>query len=328
MKKKKEEVQSEQSELEQPELEQPVEEPKEAEEPKEVEEASEPVAKEEEPKKEKKGMPLVLKFIIFELITLIIALGAHFCLLQFVAPLMELDEVLEWAIMTVGAFVLYLVAGYLFNHLIVFKGKGKTTFPKFLLSAFLGWVICMALIHVGILLTKLIVPTNPLHYSLTALSIGHVIAHGGKSTPSGLGILAAVHARDAAEGLADGQPKGVEVDREQILAWDPDVIILDAGNLGLIAEEYAGDAAFFEELRAVQNGRVYQWPNATANYTNVEIPLVSAYYAGCLLYPEAFADMDFETRAEEIFSFFLGHEGYLGLLSEAGLGYGQVALEK
>ncbi len=190
MKKKKEEVQSEQPELEQPELEQPVEEPKEAEEPKEVEEASEPVAEEEEPKKEKKGMPLVLKFIIFELITLIIALGAHFCLLQFVAPLMELDEVLEWAIMTVGAFVLYLVAGYLFNHLIVFKGKGKATFPKFLLSALLGWALCMALIHLGVFLTKLIVPTNPLHYSLTALSIGHVIAHGGKSTPSGLGILA------------------------------------------------------------------------------------------------------------------------------------------
>ena len=190
MKKKKEEVQSEQPELEQPELEQPVEEPKEAEEPKEVEEASEPVAEEEEPKKEKKGMPLVLKFIIFELITLIIALGAHFCLLQFVAPLMELDEVLEWAIMTVGAFVLYLVAGYLFNHLIVFKGKGKATFPKFLLSGLLGWALCMALIHLGVFLTKLIVPTNPLHYSLTALSIGHVIAHGGKSTPSGLGILA------------------------------------------------------------------------------------------------------------------------------------------
>ena len=152
--------------------------------------------------------------------------------------------------------------------------------------------------------------------------------HGISGVYANSAILAAVHARDAAEGLADGQPKGVEVDREQILAWDPDVIILDAGNLGLIAEEYAGDAAFFEELRAVQNGRVYQWPNATANYTNVEIPLVSAYYAGCLLYPEAFADMDFETRAEEIFSFFLGHEGYLGLLSEAGLGYGQVALEK
>ncbi|MBO7121110.1 MAG: hypothetical protein J6V79_01795, partial [Bacilli bacterium] len=81
------------------------------------------------------------------------------------------------------------VAGYLFNHLIVWKGKGKATFPKFLLSAFLGLVLLLALIHLGIFLTKIIVPTNPLHYSLTALSINHVLAHGGKSTPSGLGIL-------------------------------------------------------------------------------------------------------------------------------------------
>ena len=150
--------------------------------------------------------------------------------------------------------------------------------------------------------------------------------HGISGVYANSAILAAVHALDAAEGLADGQPKGVEVDREQILAWDPDVIILDAGNLELIAQEYAEDPAFFGELSAVRNGQVYQWPNATANYTNVEIPLVSAYYAGGLLYPEAFADIDFETKAAEIFEFFLGHEGYLELLAEAGLGYGPVTL--
>ena len=118
----------------------------------------------------------------------------------------------------------------------------------------------------------------------------------------------------------------MEVDPEQVLEWDPAILILDAGNLGLIAQEYAEDPDFFAELSAVKEGRVYQWPNATANYTNVEIPLVSAYFAGSLLYPEAFADVDFETRAEEIFSFFLGSEGYLQLLSEAGLGYGPVEL--
>ena len=111
-----------------------------------------------------------------------------------------------------------------------------------------------------------------------------------------------------------------------MLSWDADVIILDAGNIGLVAEEYAQDPAFFEQLSAFKNGRVYQWPNATANYTNVEIPLVSAYYAGSLLYPEAFADVDFEAKAEEIFTFFLGHEGYLALLAENGLGYGPVSL--
>lgn len=184
MKKIKEEVQSEQ-----PELEQATEEPKEIEKVEEAEEASEPAAEEAEPKKEKKGMPRFVKFLLFELLTIVIALGAHFCLLQFVAPILDLNELIEWIIATCASFVLYLVAGYLFNHLIVWKGKGKTTFPKFLLSAFLGLVLLLALIHLGIFLTKIIVPTNPLHYSLTALSINHVIAHGGKSTPSGLGIL-------------------------------------------------------------------------------------------------------------------------------------------
>ena len=184
MKKIKEEVQSEQ-----PELEQATEEPKEIEKVEEAEEASEPAAEEVEPKKEKKGMPRFVKFLLFELLTIVIALGAHFCLLQFVAPILDLNELIEWIIATCASFVLYLVAGYLFNHLIVWKGKGKATFPKFLLSAFLGLVLLLALIHLGIFLTKIIVPTNPLHYSLTALSINHVLAHGDKSTPSGLGIL-------------------------------------------------------------------------------------------------------------------------------------------
>ncbi|MBR3675010.1 MAG: hypothetical protein IKN69_02580 [Bacilli bacterium] len=181
---KEEEVQSEQSELEQA-----TEEPKEIEKMEEAKEASKPAAEEAEPKKEKKGMPRFVKFLLFELLTIVIALGAHFCLLQFVAPILDLNELIEWIIATCASFVLYLVAGYFFNHLIVWKGKGKATFPKFLLSAFLGLVLLLALIHLGIFLTKIIVPTNPLHYSLTALSINHVLAHGGKSTPSGLGIL-------------------------------------------------------------------------------------------------------------------------------------------
>ena len=135
-------------------------------------------------------------------------------------------------------------------------------------------------------------------------------------------MLQAVHANDAAVGLEkESFDTGVEVDKEQILVWDPDVIFLDAGNLGLVETEYTEDPAFFEQLSAVRNGKVYQWPNATSNYTNVEIPLVSAYYAGSVLYPEAFADVDFETKAAEIFEFFLGNSDYLQALTEHGFGY-------
>jgi len=78
---------------------------------------------------------------------------------------------------------------------------------------------------------------------------------------------------------------------------------------------------YFAQLSAFKSGRVYQCPNSTNNYSNVEIPLASAYYIGSVLYPEAFADVDFEARAEEIFSMFLGHEGFLSVLREHGYDY-------
>ena len=135
-------------------------------------------------------------------------------------------------------------------------------------------------------------------------------------------VFGAVAAKDAAVGLQkESFDTGVEVDKEQILVWDPEIIFLDAGNLGLVEAEYAEDPGYFDQLTAVQNGQVHQWPNSTSNYTNVEIPLVSAYYAGKVLYPEAFADVDFEAKAAEIFAFFLGHGDYLQVLWDNGVGY-------
>lgn len=140
-------------------------------------------------------------------------------------------------------------------------------------------------------------------------------------------VFATVNAKDVTVGYIDAQ-KGVEVGKEQVLEWNPDLIVLDASNLGLVENEYAEDPAFFESLNAVKNGELYQWPNSTSNYTNVEIPLVNAYYIGSVMFPEAFADVDFETKAEEIFRFFLGHDGYLSVLNNAGMGYGSVVLGK
>ena len=135
-------------------------------------------------------------------------------------------------------------------------------------------------------------------------------------------VFGAVHAKDAAAGLEKQSfDTGVEVDKEKILDWDPQILFLDAGNMGLIHTEYAEDPDFFLQLDAVEKDSVYQWPNSTANYTNLEVPLVNAYYAASVLYPEAFADLNFEAKAAEIFGFFLGHDDYLQALTEGGFGY-------
>ena len=140
-------------------------------------------------------------------------------------------------------------------------------------------------------------------------------------------VFEVLAANDVAEEIAgESGSSGVMVDREQILAWDPEIIFFDSGSMGLINTDYAENPGYFEQLQAVQNGNLYQWPNSTWHWSNVEIPLVSAYYVGTLLYPEAFADIDFEAKASEIFDMFLGEPDYLTVLETAGAGYGKVTL--
>lgn len=140
-------------------------------------------------------------------------------------------------------------------------------------------------------------------------------------------VFEILDANDVAEEIA-GQngSSGVMVEKEQILAWDPEIIFFDSGSMGLVRTDYAENPGYFEQLQAVQNDELYQWPNSTYHWSNVEIPLVSAYYVGCMLYPERFADVDFETKASEIFDMFLGEPDYLEVINASGFGYGKVTL--
>ncbi len=139
-------------------------------------------------------------------------------------------------------------------------------------------------------------------------------------------VFEILSAKDAAADASLSGSMGVMVDREKILQWNPDIIFFDAGSMGLVKADYKETPGYFEQLDAVKNGKLYQWPNSTWHWSNVEIPLVSAYYTGILLYPEAFADVDFEEKASEIFEMFLGDPNYLSVLENAGAGYGQVSL--
>lgn len=139
-------------------------------------------------------------------------------------------------------------------------------------------------------------------------------------------VLDAIHANNVAAG-SDTTAQTAEVDREQILAWDPDYIFCDYAGVALVQQDMAEDPDFYAQLTAYRENQMYQHPSTTSYYTNLEIPLVNCYFIGSVLYPEAFADVDLEAKAAEIFAFFLGDANYMDKLNEYGVSYGLVAAE-
>ncbi len=133
----------------------------------------------------------------------------------------------------------------------------------------------------------------------------------------------------AAEAATSGKAyignDGFEVDLEQIIAWDPDIIFLDPGNMDLVNDEYANNPGFFDSLRAVQEGQVYTMPSTNAAGPNVTYLLINAYYAGLTLYPEQFSDVRLEDKAAEIMEMMLG-ENFFDQMVEGGLYYGTITI--
>lgn len=146
---------------------------------------------------------------------------------------------------------------------------------------------------------------------------------GFGGTYSNFGPLAVIGAYNVADTARESG--FYEVDFEQILFWDPDVIFLDPGNMHLVHAEYISNPTFFRSLRAVQTGRVYTLPAFNFSATNITYALINAYFAGTVLFPEQFADIEIAEKAGEILYFFLG-ENTFSQMQEAGLFYGQITI--
>lgn len=161
-----------------------------------------------------------------------------------------------------------------------------------------------------------------------ALSAGATFrgAHGIEGVRLKDTVLDAVHGYNVAASSFDGAASA-EVDREQILLWDPDVIFCDYSGVKLIREDYKANAEYYRQLKACQNGRMYQHPNNTSYYGNLELPVANAYYMGSVLYPEAFQDIDVREEINQVLEFFVGVTDYYSLLEADGAGYGVIRFD-
>ena len=147
--------------------------------------------------------------------------------------------------------------------------------------------------------------------------------HGFAGTYANFGPLMGVNALNVADEVKDSNY--FETDLEKVVQWDPDVIFLDPGNMDLVNDEYRTNPGYFNALRAVQEGNVYTMPSFNNCGTNVTYALMDAYYAGIVLFPEAFADVQMEDIGAEILEKMLG-ENFFEEMEKGGLFYGKLTL--
>jgi len=158
--------------------------------------------------------------------------------------------------------------------------------------------------------------TQPGGPKVYAGCIGYRGMHGITSTDADFFPLDAVGARNVAKQLRKGGH--LFIDREQILVWNPDVILIDVAGMALLRKDYAEHAVFYRKLKAIREGRVFQIMPYNNYYTNIETALADAYAAGVFLFPERFAGIDPDRKADEIIRFFTGAPAYAPMKRDFG----------
>jgi iron complex transport system substrate-binding protein len=148
-------------------------------------------------------------------------------------------------------------------------------------------------------------------------------AHGFEGTYGGYPPFAAIHAKNVVD--ETGQKGTMLIDIEKVTVWDPDIIFLNPSNMNLVNDDYAKNPAFYDNLKAVKNGNIYTQISYNYNWSNLEIAIADTYYAGKIIFPNAFTDIDPIAKADEIFRVMIG-EPFYDKLSAEGLRFEKMTI--
>jgi iron complex transport system substrate-binding protein len=99
----------------------------------------------------------------------------------------------------------------------------------------------------------------------------------------------------------------LSIDPEQLLNWDPDIIFLDAAGRQIWEKEING-SAMFNNLSAMQSGKMFTVLPYNWNTTNYENVLCNIWYIGSVMLNSSFRDIDYIVKSREIYRFFYGKD--------------------
>jgi iron complex transport system substrate-binding protein len=134
----------------------------------------------------------------------------------------------------------------------------------------------------------------------------HMITYGGDTYMQDL--IVASRCRNVAEKLSTiaGKEGGLStVSMEQVLTWNPDIVIIDTGNPAALAKDrvWAG-------ITAVKNGNVFRLPvgGFMWNRASAEVAVLLPQWLALNAYPDRFPDMKAESEIKKYFHKILGFD--------------------
>lgn len=147
-------------------------------------------------------------------------------------------------------------------------------------------------------------------------AVGYKGVHGIESTDASYTPLDWVRARNLAKTIA---PRShLFVDKEKLLAWDPDIIFIDGGGLSLVKQDFEKRPEFYKGLKAFREQRVYVVFPFNYYVTNISTAIADAFVVGKILYPNEFADINPKIKADEIYTFLYGMPLYQRMEKDYG----------
>lgn len=112
----------------------------------------------------------------------------------------------------------------------------------------------------------------------------------------------------------------IDIDPEAIIEQDPNYLFVDMGTV----EYDALSESQYQSVTSIENGDVYTLFPVREYSINFGTTLANAYYAGSVLYPDRFGDVDPVTRADEIWESFVGAPVYEALSATYERGFGRL----
>ncbi|MGI5979201.1 MAG: iron ABC transporter substrate-binding protein [Oscillospiraceae bacterium] len=159
--------------------------------------------------------------------------------------------------------------------------------------------------------------------SVYAGAVSFAGGHGIEGTYAKYPPFVAINAKNVVD--ETGEDGSLLIEKEKLVAWDPDVIFLTPANMNLVNEDYKANPSFYDNLKAVKNGQLYSQINYNYYGCNIELAIANAYYAGSVLYPEQFKDINIEEKADEIFKVMLG-QPYVSVLKDNNNYFGKMTI--